>query len=203
MFSAIETHKDLFAALQAIATIVALIAGGIWTYELTSQYREGKPKLSIKHDVASWTLQNGETLVRIDSVLTNAGKVHIPTVHGRLYVVRLLPETTKQAENYRSGNIWFDCKGSPNCIPEQGLNVPDSSRKDFEIQDVAGGLEPGESAPYWRYLRLDNAARTIEVYTRIDRPDMPNNPWILDSAFDLHPTGNPSPQKTASEKRKR
>lgn len=190
MIRTIESHKDLFGAFQAIATIVALVLGGVWTYRLTSQYREAKPKLAIKHDVSSWKLRGGQTLVRVDSLLTNTGKVQIPSVRGRLYVQRLLPETREQADEYAQGRIWFDCKASPGCVPEQGLSVPKSSRKDFDIEDVYGGLEPGESAPYWRYLRLDGEARTIEVYTRIDRPGMPDNPWILDSVFNLHPEEN-------------
>ncbi|MDP9169982.1 MAG: hypothetical protein M3N54_05140 [Acidobacteriota bacterium] len=188
LFQAIETRKDLFAALQSLATIAALAVGGLWTYKLTRQFRETEPILTIKQNVSSWKLKNGAALIRVDSLLTNASKVRIDSVNGVMIVQRLLPETPEQAANYAAGNIWFSCKDkrgqlSPGCVSEQGLNLPASSTKQFTISDVTGSLEPGESVPYWRYLPLDRDVKTIEVYTDIRKPN--GGDWDFDSVFDL------------------
>jgi hypothetical protein len=185
-----EGHKDLFAVVQAIATIMALVAGGIWTYALSSQFRETQPKLGIKQDISSWKLHDGSTLIRVDSTLTNTSKVRIRGINGKMIVIRLLPETDQQAIDYAANKILFDCKDEhgmplPDCVPEQGLNLPPSSTHRLPIKDLTSDLEPGESVPYWRYVHLDGDVRTIEVFTSIEKPDRAGDEWVFDSVFNL------------------
>jgi len=112
-------------------------------------------------------------------------------VNGAMMVLRLLPETKQQAVDFAAGKLWFSCKdynGAPltNCVEAQGLNLPASSTSTFEIKDLVGSLEPGESVPYWRYVHLDADASTIEVYTTIAKPGNPKDrPWDFDSVFNL------------------
>ena len=191
--AAIVSRKDLLEALQAIATIVAIAVGGIWTYALTRQYRETVPKLDITQSASSWLLRDGTTLLRIDSILTNSGKVRIEGIDGRMIVLRMLPETDEQAQNFAAGNLWFSCKDDsgkalPDCVEEQGLNLPSESKKTFEIKHPSDSLEPGESLPYWRYLHFPTDVATIEVYTIITKPNAKED-WIFDSTFDLKRTG--------------
>jgi hypothetical protein len=188
----LRNNKDVLEAIQAIVTVVALVVGGAWTYALTKQYRETAPKLAIKQGVASWALKDGKMLLRVDSILTNTGKVKIEGVKGRMIVQRLLPETAEQAAQYKDGRLFFSCKDrDPHCVSEQGLNLPSTSTKVFEIKDEEGILEPGESLPYWRYLRFDGDVRIVEVYTVIAKPDGSED-WIFDEAFDLE---KPSPSQ--------
>ena len=187
MGQAIEKHKDFLVAIQAIATTIALLVAGLWTYALTSQFRETEPKLAIKQDVSSWKLHDGSTLLRVDSTLTNTSKVRIAGVNGKMIIWRLLPETMEQAADYDGGKILFSCRDEhgkqiPECIPDQGLNLPQSSKKQFEIKDLTNNLEPGESVAYWRYLHFDGDVKTIEVYTVIEKP---GRKWDFDSAYDL------------------
>jgi hypothetical protein len=201
----IEDRKDWLAGWQSIATILALIAGGVWTYTLTRQFRETAPKLAIKQEVSNWKLRDGSTLLRVDSTLTNTSKVRIEGVHGRMIIWRLLPETDEQAAANAGGKIFFACptqedKPAPDCVPEQGLNLPSSSKTTFDIKDLTSSLEPGESVPYWRYLRLDGDVKTVEVYTRIDKPGNPGDVWAFDSTFDLKKglTGSDEPVQPAA-----
>jgi hypothetical protein len=198
----IEKHKGLFEAVQAIATIVALVVGAIWTYALTRQYRETVPRLAIKQNASSWILHDSSTLLRVDSIITNDGKVRIDGVNEmRMIVLRILPETKEQAAAFSAGKMWFDCQNSPgkDCVPEQGLNLPASSTRLFVIKDLAGGVEPGERVPYWRYMHFDGDVKTVEVYTVIEKPSsghlsfLPRflksareeEDWIFDETFDL------------------
>jgi hypothetical protein len=185
----LKANKDALEALQALATIVALLVGGIWTYVLTSQYRETAPKLTIKQSVSSWKLKDESTLLRVDSILTNAGRVRIEGISGTMIVLRLLPETDEQVTNLAKNKFYFDCEkdggGDKNCVPEQGLNLPASSKHSFEITDKYGNLEPGESLPYWRYLRFPNDVAAVEVYTYITKPGARSDDWVFDSVFDL------------------
>lgn len=190
----LESHKNLIEALQAIATILALLVGGFWTWLLAQQYRETVPKLSITQTASSWFLKDGQVLIRIDAILTNSGKVHIAGVKGDMVISRLLPETEQQAQEYAKGSVWFRCptkngKPAKGCIPEQALNLPDtSSSQSFDIQYADDALEPGESLPYYRYLRFDSRVRTIEVSTSIEKPGSAGRDyWIHNSTFDLMP----------------
>jgi hypothetical protein len=169
--------------------------GGSQPYVLTSQFRETVPKLAIKQDVSSWKLHDGSTLLRVDSTLTNVGKVQIKRVKGTMIVSRLLPETKEQAANYSVGNIFFNCRpvgkaAMPNCVEEQGLNLPSSSKTQLPFEDLSG-LEPGESVSYWRYVHLDADVRTVEVYTQVAKPGKTDE-WVFDQTFDLKRVATPS-----------
>jgi|SRR5579872_1726432 len=186
--AAVAGRKELFESLQALATITALAVGGLWTFLLTNQFRETVPKLGIKQSVSSWKLSDGSTLLRVDSTLTNTGRVQIRRVNGKMIVWRLLPETSEQKTEFRKGNILFNCREGtaasvPDCVPEQGLNLPSQSKVEFAIKDLSS-LEPGESVSYWRYEHLDADVRTIEVYTRIEKPGAQDD-WVFDQTFDL------------------
>ena len=193
-------YKDLITATKDVATIIALIIAGLWTYALTKQFRDTVPKLAIKHDVSCWRMRDGSLLVRLDSTLTNTGKVLIRGLNGRLIVLRMLPETDEQAVAYAHGDIFYHCKdknGNPikNCIPEQGLNLPATSRKEFAIQDPGRSLEPGELKAYWRYFKLDDAARVVEVETFIYVPGSATQGWLAESVHELNPTAADSRNK--------
>jgi len=186
----VKRHKDFFLPLQPLATIAALLVGATWTYTLTKQFRETQPKLTIKQEVSNWALADGSTLIRVDSILTNSSKFQIKGVKGRMIVLRILPETKEQAEQYRAGKIYFPCINSagapiPICVPEKGLNLPAASRHVFPINELAGYLEPGESTPYWRYLQLDKDVQVVEVFTAIEKPGTQGGNWIFDSVFTL------------------
>jgi hypothetical protein len=103
-------YKDLITATKDVATIIALIIAGLWTYALTKQFRDTVPKLAIKHDVSCWRMRDGSLLVRLDSTLTNTGKVLIRGLNGRLIVLRMLPETDEQAVAYAHGDIFYHAR---------------------------------------------------------------------------------------------
>lgn len=183
-----KADKEQYASLQALATIIAIIVGGIWTYTLTAQFRETQPKLTIKQEVSARKLRNGATLLRVDSVLTNSSKVRIEKIEGKMIVIRLLPETAAQLAEYSKGKFWFICEEKgvplPGCIQEQGLNVPPSSRKEFSLSDSTA-MEPGEDNPFWRYLYLDGDVSAVEIYTAIKRPNRSDNEWVFDNSFNV------------------
>ncbi len=188
--AAIARHKDAAAAIADIVTIAALIAGGLWTYLLTKQFRNTVPRLAIKHEVGSWNLKDGSVLVRAETNLTNSGKVLIRGLKGDLLILRMLPETKKQADEYSKGRVLFQCsedaKASGNCVPEQGLNLPSESITKFQIADLERTLEPGETESYWRFVVLDKAVRVIEVHTFIENPDRSDGGgWTADTTHNI------------------
>jgi hypothetical protein len=184
-FADFKEQSEGWSALQSLATIIALLVSVSWTIYLTRQYRETMPRLAIKQTVSTWSLQDGSLLLRVDSIVTNTGKVRIPGVKGKMIVWRLLPTTKEQADAWAKDGIFFKCGTRVDCNTFAGLNVPDSSKKEFNINDLSSGLEPNESVPYWEYWRLDAAAKTIEVYTSIERPSRNDDPWVFDTAFNL------------------
>ena len=193
LVQAFEKHKEAFASLQAIATIFAFAVGGFWTYLLTTQFRETAPKLAIKHSVSSWRLDDGSILLRVDSTITNAGKVLINGLNGKLIVLRLFPETTEQVANYAKGKVLFDCTDErglalKKCVSEQGLKLPPSSKHELPIADAERKLEPGESESYWRYVPMDRSVRTVEVMTFIDNPaTQGRRGWVFDDTHEVNP----------------
>lgn len=202
----VAKRKDFAATIQSVATVIALVAGGLWTYALTKQYRETIPRLSITHEVTSWRLADDSILVRVDSKVTNVGKVLVKGLNGNLVFLRLLPETEGQRREYANGKIFFDCQqGRPDpidgCIPEQGLNIPAESKKAFEISDGDRNLEPSESENYWRYWHLDGAAQVVEVQTFIEYPDSRGKRgWTTDTTHVLKPSSTDAmpPQRSLS-----
>lgn len=83
--------KDFFETLQAIATVIAIIAGGWWTYTNFIEGREDYPHLKIKHNISHLVLSDHINVVSVKTELENIGKRKVTVKKLNLWIEQVLP----------------------------------------------------------------------------------------------------------------
>jgi hypothetical protein len=86
-----EKFKQIVENLQGIATICAIIVGGIWTYDLFIKEREGYPHAEISHKYSRLLLPDNRILFRVGVEFTNSGKSLIVVTKYLVRVQQILP----------------------------------------------------------------------------------------------------------------
>ena len=72
-----KNFAELAQAIQALATVAALIIGGIWTYQLFVLQRLAYPHLKIEHSVSDISFPDNRILLVVDVTHVNSGNVRI------------------------------------------------------------------------------------------------------------------------------
>lgn len=67
------TPKDWVDIVQSVVTIVAVVVGGIWTYDVFIKERRDYPHANIEHKTTHLSLTDKKRLLRVGLDLTNAG----------------------------------------------------------------------------------------------------------------------------------
>jgi hypothetical protein len=86
--------KDRVETVQAIVTIIAIITGGIWSYNLFIKERSHYPHANIEQKVSHIPLSKDKNLLRIDIGLTNTGSTGLFLKNYIIRVQQILPLIT-------------------------------------------------------------------------------------------------------------
>jgi len=85
------TIKDTVQTIQAVATILALIIGGIWSYNIFVKERKSYPHANIEQKVSHIKLSDTINLLRIGISLTNTGTGRLILQNGMIRLQQILP----------------------------------------------------------------------------------------------------------------
>src|SRR5262245_6035031 len=91
MWNWLAQHQDALAALESIATILAILAGGVWALSLYRKKREPQPKARIKHTVTHRRLPDNQIWLRVELSLDNCGNSLLQLNKGLTRVSQILP----------------------------------------------------------------------------------------------------------------
>ncbi len=80
-----------FAILADLATVAAIIIGGVWTYKLFIQHREQYPAIRVEHLGNYETLSDSDALLRVELRVTNIGKTLAYLDSGFVRILRVTP----------------------------------------------------------------------------------------------------------------
>jgi len=83
--------KDVTGALQSVATVVALIVGGYWTYRKFVKNREDQPRANIEHSASHRMLPNNQYLLVLDVFIENVGEVAICLDRSQTWLQQIVP----------------------------------------------------------------------------------------------------------------
>lgn len=83
--------KDVADIIQALITSLALIIGGLWSYQLFVRKRQRFPRAKIEHQVSQRAVSAEATLLTINILIFNPGDVLLSLVEGKIEVRQALP----------------------------------------------------------------------------------------------------------------
>ena len=88
---AAEAVQYVLLSIQSVATVIAIIVGGVWAYKNFIQKREKHPRVEVTHHIWHRVIPGGKALLFIDVSIANKGSVLLRLRTGQLRVYQVLP----------------------------------------------------------------------------------------------------------------
>jgi hypothetical protein len=92
-----KEFKEKIAAVQSVITILAVIVGGVWTYNIFIKERQHYPHVNIKQEVSHIELPDKTKLLHNRIILTNTGHVRLVVKEALATVGQILPLDKKSS----------------------------------------------------------------------------------------------------------
>ncbi len=157
--------------VQALATVIAFIVDGVWTYRLFIQQRQEQPRLKIEHKISQQRLPSGQTLLSIDEVLSNPGTTLVTLHDSDTRIIRVFPLPSGITKEEMNG---------PQQLPEI-VRRPDKwpvlryAQRQFPDGDRV--LEPGEEDQLHAEFMLPTEIQVVCVASHVTNPKNPKLGW--------------------------
>jgi len=153
----LQTWKDVTAIVQSIATVLALVIGGVWTYMIFIQHRQNKPALEVSQVVQQFCLPDHLILLSVKEVLKNSSPVKVELESGETRVVPIPISTLENgdAENSRTDKAaeW----------PK--WQVPASMVSIHQWNDTRRFIEPSESEIFENHFLISQSVGLVSIMT--------------------------------------
>jgi hypothetical protein len=186
-----ESTKDVTASLQSIATIVAFLVGGYWTYFLFVQKRQRYRRVEVTHRIKSFRLPDGRWILLVIVRISNLAEVFLSCRYIRTRVQRILP-LNPDAQITQLINTRQD----PVRDGETRIRWPTVGRRLQRWQGDEIEIEPGESYEFPFDFILDSDLQAIRIYSSFSDEEVPrdSNPpprvWDRSTIYNLRDSGN-------------
>lgn len=173
--------KQVVETIQAVATIMALLIGGIWSYNVFIKHRELYAKANIQHKVGSVKLTKDKVLLRVTVSIENSGNVLLSLREGEVRIERVLPlSDLSQKKLGNDSDLIVD--GNPHVWPAIKIRRLKWERGGFNI-------EPGERDEIPSDFVLSSNLQVVNVYTHFKNPNDPRIGWRHSTIFNLMDKG--------------
>jgi len=149
--------KDLASIVQALITSLALIIGGIWTYQLFIRRRQRLPRAKIEHSVIAKAAGANANLLSINVIVSNTSDVLLPLTSGNIDVYQVFP----------AANEFQRKLNDPQRVKCQRVNLMDWPLL-FSYPERHPGkhtveIEPGESEQFLYALLIHEEVKTVYI----------------------------------------
>ncbi len=85
--------KKVLEILEPLATVLAIIFGGVWTYVLFIKNRQNYPKAKLSHQIFSENISKDKVLLRIKVKITNIGQIMLSIKSCKTWIQQINPLT--------------------------------------------------------------------------------------------------------------
>lgn len=172
--------EQMVTIARDAATVIALIAGGAWTYWLFVQNRQKYPRARIEHSIRHWPTGEGKTLLHVDVIISNMGNVLISLVESRTTVQQVLPVADDLKEMIAAGSELVENGKSEVDWPTIGEHEVQYEKDQCEI-------EPDETQGIEHDFLVHGDVRTAQVYSHVRNESKRNKElsWDLTTLYDI------------------
>lgn len=157
--------KESIDITKGIITILAIIIGGFWTYNIYVKERRHFPHANIEQTVEHISLSEKINLLHVTITLMNDGASRLFLKKGFVRIQQILPEP--------------DCNGNQPCVPSQNqieVSLKGNQRKQDRFSwpliqernktfEIPLDIEPGEKDIIGFEFALSSSVKAIRVYS--------------------------------------
>lgn len=177
----LENIKSLWDVFQSVATVIAIIVGGVWTYTNFIEQRENHVRLQLTLAASDIQVAPGHKLLIVDENLANLGARLVRLRKGDIRVIQVLPIPDGLKATFDSGKA-LPVIEDPNAWTV--LNKPDQDW--VEDQHV---IEPGEADQIRSQVLLSDKIQVVEILAYVYNPEVKPGQsslgWRVQRLYDL------------------
>lgn len=172
--------KDIADIMQAFATVIALLIGGIWSYMLFVKKRQRYPRASITHQISHRPMSNSKIILNVTTIISNTGDVLLSLVSGLTRVQQMLPLSTEILKS-------IDERKDPVPDGKTEIEWPLISERLSKWEKEEFEIEPGEKDQIYYDFIFDADIQTVSVYSYFKnvRKHERDIGWGLTTIYDL------------------
>ncbi len=182
--SSTEAVGRIVDIVKSIVMILAVLVGGIWAWLLFIKTRQRYPRAETSHNIQSWTIADGDSLLHMTLNIKNIGEVLLSIEAIELRVQQVIPFDQELARNIVDGVDLIEENESEIEWPEIYSRKLVRQQGDLEI-------EPGEMDQIHFDAIIPKVAKTIEVYTHIKNEKKRRRDkslgWPLTTLYSIQP----------------
>jgi hypothetical protein len=160
IFQFFSNHKDAFEALKDLFEVVAIIVGGIWTYQIFILRRGKYPRAKLEQKVLCWPVAAGKIAVRVTVTIHNTGEVLLKLASGFTWLQQVKPLLPDFEEILKT-------RRDPVKDDETEVQWPLLGER-YYFRCSKMEIEPGESDDVNSDFVIDSPAETLLIYSHIE-----------------------------------
>ncbi|MCD4674576.1 MAG: hypothetical protein K8S18_01080 [Desulfobacula sp.] len=150
--------KNLIDIIESIVTIIAILAGGIWSYRLFIKKRLKYPRANISNQVFHRCLSEDKVLLHVVTTISNTGDVLISIISGITWIQQMTPLHTNVIDSIKIGI-------NPVLQGKTEIDWPLLEEQKFEWKKGKFEIEPGENDQIHYDFILDSYVETVKIYS--------------------------------------
>lgn len=156
------TLKDWVDIAQSVVTIVAVIVGGLWTYDVFIKERHDYPHANVEQKITHLTLPDKENLLRVGLDLTNTGNSLMAIDQSIVRVQQILPLASCAAEPCAASQMKEALANVDR--NEDRFTWPLIAERNMTFKPSAE-IEPGEKQSFDFEFVTPSNVRAVRIYT--------------------------------------
>jgi hypothetical protein len=149
-----KTIKEIVDIAEPLATIIAILVGGFWSYMLFVRNRQKYPRAKISHQIAHKKISDEKVLLHVSTKISNIGNVLLSIISGRTWVQQVIPSQEKVLDSIPRG--------------ETEINWPSIGDKITKWEEGKFEIEPGEDDQICYDFVIDADVQTVKVYSHFE-----------------------------------
>ncbi len=157
------TPKQILENVQSLATIGAVVLGGIWTAYLFHEERKTFPHLNIEHKISHVDVAKGVRLLRVGIELNNTGSTQAIVDNVIIRVQQILPLSACPEKGACAGDEMNDTMNTT-VMTKDRFSWPLLTKREFTSANWQR-IEPGEKQPVDFEFAIHSHAQVVRVYT--------------------------------------
>jgi hypothetical protein len=184
---AFDTLLEVSANLAPLATTLALLIGGYWTWRLYQLNRQSYPRAQLSHHIMHRGISDKKVLLRVGLVIENQGNVLLPLRCVETWVQQMQPWTDDFLELVQGGDPVRD--------GETEVRWRLIGEREIRFRKREEEIEPGERDEIHFDFVIDGKPETVLIYTYLENHAKRRRTvgWRVTSVYELRtPSGGGS-----------
>ena len=154
----IETTKNIVQIIESLATVIAIVVGGFWTYGVFIRHRQKYPRAMITHQIVQKPIGRGKTLFLATIQIENKGDVLVKINRGEVRLLQVLPLIGEIQQAVATGN-------DPVKTGYTSVDWHLLGKRSLSFSKPACEIEPGETDIIQFDFIVEDDVRFVQLYS--------------------------------------